>query len=365
MTEPTSPTIVELHAPQLPAGSVPVPVPAKDVLPPAPIRPKRRRRRWPRLVLFVLLLGGIGGGAGWWRFHAGPAVPPGIAFSNGRLEADEIDIAPRFAGRVAEILVDEGDRVTAGQVVARIDTRDLEASLAQAEAQITQARYTITENQAELAQDSSQLKLAAQELARILVPKGFQTHEVLDQRQSQFNTAFGAYRGTEAKIAAATAAMDAATHSADLIRVNITDDTLIAPKGGPIQYRLANVGEVLAAGGKVFTMLDVGYVYMDVFLPTRTAGKIKYGNEAHIALDAVPDHPIPVTFIASQNQFTTKMVETKSEHDKLMFRIRARIDPKRLQAHQADVRSGLPGLAYIRFHAKAGWPAFLQPATSP
>ncbi|OYV41698.1 MAG: secretion protein HylD [Rhodospirillales bacterium 20-64-7] len=310
----------------------------------------------------------MGGGAYWW-LHRGPALPPGIAFTNGRLEADEIDIATKFAGRVAQILVDEGDRVTAGQVVARIDTRDLEASLAQAKAQINQAKHTIDESQAELVQNGAQLKLAAQELdrARILVRNDFQTRQVLDQRQSQFDAAFAAYQGTKAKIAAATAGMEAAIHNADLIQVNIDDNTLVAPKSGPIQYRLANVGEVLPAGGKVYTMLDDTNVYMDIFLPTGTAGKIKLGDEARILLDAWPDRPIPatVTFIASKNQFTPKMVETRSERDKLMFRVRVRIDPKLLQEHEADVRSGLPGLAYIRFDPKAAWPPFLQPKSAP
>ena len=94
------------------------------------------RRWWLRAALALLLLaGGAGGGYYWWhRLH--PALPPGIAYGNGRLEADEIDIDTKFAGRIAEILADEGDLVKAGQVVARMDTRDLEASLKKAEAQV-------------------------------------------------------------------------------------------------------------------------------------------------------------------------------------------------------------------------------------
>lgn len=158
------------------------------------------------------------------------------------------------------------------------------------------------------------------------------------------------------------AGVEAAVHSADLIEVNIADDTLVAPKDGPIEYRLTNVGEVLPAGGKVFTMLDVTYVYMDIFLPTLTAGRVKIGDEASIVLDALPARPIraSVSFLAAHNEFTPKTVETQSERDKLMFRVRIRIDPALLQAHEAQVRSGLPGLAYIRLDATP-WPAALQP----
>ncbi len=110
--------------------------------------------------------------------------------------------------------------VKAGQVVARIDTRDLEAQEAQAQAQILQSRHTVVQNEAELADQRSQLKLAAQELARarVLVAQDAATRELLEQRQSQFDTANATYRATEAQIDAARAALEAATHNAELIR---------------------------------------------------------------------------------------------------------------------------------------------------
>ena len=310
----------------------------------------------------ALILGG-GGGAYWWLTRT-PGLPPGIAFSNGRLEADEVDIDTKFAGRISEILADEGTMVKAGQVVARMDTRDLRAKLSQANAQIAQVRQSVAQSAADLLQMGSQLKLAAQQLqrSRILAEQGYESREILDQRQSQFNVATAAYHGTEARIAAATAGVASATHNADLIQVNIDDNTLVAPKDGPIEYRLGNLGEVLPAGGKVFTMLDATYVYMDIFLPTRTAGRVRIGDEASIVLDALPAKPIraSVTFLAARNEFTPKTVETQSERDKLMFRVRVRIDPAFLRAHAAEVRSGLPGLAYIRLDETA-WPAALQP----
>ncbi|MFL5284771.1 MAG: HlyD family secretion protein, partial [Rhodopila sp.] len=220
------------------------------------------------------------------------------------------------------------------------------------------------ESEAQLVQIGSQVKLAAQELqrARTLVRGDHETRQVLDQRQSQFDVAMANYHGTEAKIAVGKAVLEGAIRNADLIRVNINDNTLVAPKNGPIQYRLANVGEVLAAGGKVFTMLDADYVYMDVFLPTAVAGQVKLGDPVRILLDAMPGRPLPatVTFIASKNQLTPKMVETRSERDKLMFRIRVRVDPAVLQVPGADLRAGVPGLAYIRFDPHAEWPPFLQ-----
>ncbi|HYM72868.1 MAG TPA: HlyD family efflux transporter periplasmic adaptor subunit, partial [Stellaceae bacterium] len=142
----------------------------------------------------------------------------------------------------------------------------------------------------------------------------------------------------------------------------IADNALVAPREGRIQYRVANVGEVLGAGGKVFTMLDTSYVYMDIYLPTAEAGRIRLGSDARIVLDAYPAHPIPakVAFIATQAQFTPKTVETTDEREKLMFRIRVRIDPERLRTRTELVRSGLPGIAYVRTDPAAAWPVQLR-----
>lgn len=359
---PIAPAPIAPAAMTLPAPAAPHPPPGLVAIPLPP--PPPSRRRW--LLLLLLLVGGAGGGAWVWQ-HTRPTLPPGITVSNGRLEADEIDIATKFSGRIAQIMADEGDRVRQGQIVAKLDTSDLQASLKQAEAQIAQARFTIAQTQADLVQNGAQVKLAAQELdrARQLVVRGFQTQEVVDQRQAAFDSAVATYRAAEAKIAANTAAMEAAIHSADLIRINIADNTLTAPKTGPIQYRLANVGEVLPAGGKVFTMLDETYVYMDVFLPSRAAGQVRLGDQARIVLDsAAAPIPASVSFIASQNQFTPKMVETKEERDKLMFRVRVRIDPAWLAAGHGIAQAGQPGLAYIRLDPRTAWPATLQPPQS-
>jgi HlyD family secretion protein len=291
-------------------------------------------------------------------------LPPGIVWGNGRIEADEIDIDTKFAGRIAEILADEGDMVKAGQVVARMDTRDLAASLKKSEAQVLQAQKSVDEAKANVAQQTSTLLLAKQELDRAvyLVQRGAQTKEVLDQRQQVLDGAQAALKAAEARVTESEHALTAATHDVELYNVKIADNTLVAPTDGRIQYRLARVGEVLPAGGKVFAMLDILYVYMDIYLPTEAAGKVRFGADSRIVLDAYPQIAIPakVSFIATQAQFTPKTVETQTERDKLMFRIRMRIDPVRLRARGDAVRSGLPGVAYVLTDPAVAWPAWLQ-----
>ena len=345
----------------------------EPVIPPTPnlpvtIRAPTRRPssgRWLQLVLVLVALAGAAAGGGWywWRQYQA-RLPEGIAWSNGRIEADEIDIDTKFAGRIAELLVDEGDMVRAGQILARMDTKDLEASLRKAEAQMLQAHEALDEAHANVEQQKSQVTLAKQELDRTsyLVKKGYATAELFDQRRQQLDGAVAALNAANAKVNAAEHALHAAEHEVELDRVNIADNTLVAPRDGRIQYRISNVGEVLPSGGKVFTMLDISDVYMDIYLPTAEAGRVKIGTEARIVLDAYPNLAIParVSFLASQAQFTPKTVETKSERDKLMFRVKVRIDPDLLRAHAEDVRTGLPGVAYVRIDPHVEWPARLQ-----
>jgi HlyD family secretion protein len=345
-------------------------LPAVAKLPAA--APPKHRRRWQlgfkrSWLLWLVLLGAVGVGYRW--FYLAPALPAGIAFGNGRLESDEIDIDTKFAGRIAKLFVDEGDMVAAGQVVAAMDTRDIAASMKKSEALVDQARRALDEAKANLAQQQTLVILAKQEFDRTnaLVPKGFATVEQLDQRRQQMAAATAAETAASERIRGTEYAVEAATHDVELYRVDILDNTLIAPREGRIEYRVANLGEVLPAGGKVFTMLDTAYVYMDIYLPTAEAGRVRLGSDARIVLDAYPKHVIPakVVFIASQAQFTPKTVETKDERDKLMFRVRVRIDPERLLGRAEIVRSGLPGVAYVRTDAKAAWPPQLQPSPPP
>ncbi len=295
-------------------------------------------------------------------------LPAGIASGNGRVEADEIDIDTKFAGRIADLSANEGDMVRAGQVIAHMDTRDLAASLRSAVAQVRQARRTVDEDRADVEQQRTQVTLAKAELDRYasLVKQDYVTHEDYDERRQQMDGAAATLKADVARTAEAQQALDAATHLVELDEVNIADNSLVAPRDGRIQYRIANVGEVLPAGGKVFTMLDISSVYMDIYLPTAEAGRVRPGAPARIVLDAYPQNPIAaqVSFLGTQAQFTPKAVETKSDRDKLMFRVKVRIDPDVLRAHAEAVRTGLPGVAYVNLDARVPWPPWLaSPAT--
>jgi HlyD family secretion protein len=319
------------------------------------------------VILAVLLLaaGAAGGGWYWWQRQQAAALPPGIASGNGRIEAEQVDVATKVAGRVEAVLVHEGDMVHAGQVLARMDTREVEAALRQAEAQERQARRVLEARRAASAQQRSQLTLAQAELdrTRSLVQGGYATRQSLDQRVSTRDSAVAALNAATAQIEEAEQAIQAAEEAAERVRTQIADSTLVAPLDGRVQYRLAQPGEVLGAGGRVLTLLDVTDVYMAVFLPTGEAGRLPIGTEARIVLDALPEFVIPaaVTFVSPQAQFTPRQVETRGERERLMFRVKLGIDRELLRRHAEEVRTGLPGVGYVRLDAATPWPAWLEP----
>jgi HlyD family secretion protein len=349
-------------------AKLPVPVEPRATggLPSVPGLPpmRRRRRRWRVLLMALAILLGASGAYYYWRTHQPETIPSGIAWSNGRIEAQEIDIGTKFAGRIAELFVDEGDTVAAGQVVARMDTQDLAASLKKAEAQVKLAEQSLSEARAGVEQQKSVVEFAKEQFdrANVLLQRGITTHEIYDQRRQTLDAANAGMTAAVAKVGQAERALEAAQHDVELLKVNIADNTLVAPRMGRIQYRISNVGEVLPAGGKVFTMLDISDVYMDVYLPTLEAGRARVGDDARIVLDAYPDFAATaqVSFIATQAQFTPKAVETKSERDKLMFRVRVRVDAALLRKYATEVRTGLPGIAYVRLDPDVSWPDRLQ-----
>src|SRR5450756_495349 len=122
--------------------------------------------------------------------------------------------------------------------------------------------------------------------ATSLAQEGYQTKEVLDQRQQQLDGANAALRAAQARVIQSQHALEASTHDVELYKINIADNALVAPRDGRIQYRIANIGEVVPAGGKVFSMMAMSSVYMDVYLTTEEAGKVKIGADARIVLYA-------------------------------------------------------------------------------
>lgn len=326
-----------------------------------------------------------------WSFFKPSGLPEGIVGGNGRLEALEIDISAKSPGRIRDIVAEEGQLVKAGDVVAHMDVETLNAQLAEAEAGLAQAinGVQIAESQvnqrlserasaiAVVRQREAELNAARKRLGRseTLAREGATPVQERDDNQAAVEGAAATVEAARAQLAAVDAGIaaarsqiigarsnvDAARATITRIKADIDDSDLRAPRGGRIQYRVAQPGEVIGGGGRVMNLVDLTDVYMTFFLPETVAGRVRIGSEVRLVLDAAPEYVIParISFVADVAQFTPKTVETESERQKLMFRVRAKIDPVLLRRHIELVKTGLPGMAYVRIDPDTPWPANL------
>lgn len=316
-----------------------------------------------KLLVTVLILAALGAAYAAWRLRT-PELPQGVAFGNGRLEATEVDVATKVGGRLATLTPHEGDQVEKGQIVATLDAEDIAAQLRAAEAQVRQAQEATRETREGVRKADADVALARMTLNRSqeLVQKGFITGDKLDRDRSALQSSDASLAAARVRVTQAQAAVEAAVARGQSLSATVNDTSLKAPISARVLYRLAEPGEVKAAGAKVLTLLDLSDVYMTIFLPTAEAGKVAIGSPARIVLDALPDQVLPatVTFVAPRAQFTPKEVETRSEREKLMFRVKVRVDAAWLTQHQEVTKGGMPGMAYVRTDATREWPARLQ-----
>ncbi|HNT37573.1 MAG TPA: HlyD family efflux transporter periplasmic adaptor subunit [Rubrivivax sp.] len=341
----------------------------------------------PALVVAALVLGAW---YAWQRVSAG-TDDDAVIGSNGRIEATDVNVATKTAGRVSRILVEEGAFVKADQVLATMQVLTLEAQAREAQAQHQEKINSVASAQAEVAMRQSdraaqvaqvrkaeaEVNAARRRLARseTLAKEGAISGQTLDDDRAALESTEAAVAAAKAQVASAEAAIaaaqarvvsarsqvEAARATIERIQSDIDDSQLKAPRDGRVQFLLAQPGEVLSAGGQVLNLIDLSDVYMTFYLPTRTAGRLALGSEVRIVLDAAPHFVIParISYVASAAQFTPKTVETASEREKLMFRVRARIDPELLRAHLEHVKTGLPGKAWVRPDPTQPWPAWL------
>ncbi len=347
------------------------------------------RKRRVLAVLALALALALGALYRWWP-QAGPG--PEFASGNGRLEAIDINIASKLPGRLEDILVNEGDFVEQGQLLAVMDATALQAQLAEAQAHALQASHAVAAAQAQISlhesnvaaakaivrQRESDLAAARQRLARsqTLAQRGASSRQEHDDDLARVRSAEAGVAAAEAQVSSAEAGVTAARAAETGARATVAaaqatvtriaseiDDThLVAPRDGRIQLRIAQPGEILSVGGRVLNLLDLSDVSMIFFLPETQAGRLAIGSEARIRLDAAPEYVIPaqISFVSANAQFTPKTVETASERQKLMFRVKARIPSDLLKQHLQQVKTGLPGVIWVRLDERQDWPEMLR-----
>jgi len=292
------------------------------------------------------------------------AVPKGIAYGNGRIEAKLVDAVAKDALRVKEIFVDEGDLVKPGQVLVRLDTSTFDAQLAEANLRVATAQQRVASANFAVVRQKSLVANAELEFERTrkLVAANALSQQEYDSRNTSLETNKAAYEEELAKLETAKQEVEVAKASAATIQTHIDDATLKSPVLGRVLYRLAEPGEMLAAGGKALTMVNLEDVYMEIYLPSEQAARLKTGADARLTVDFAPGRAGIgyVSFVSPEAQFTPKQVETRSERDKLMFRVKIQIPKETVSLYVDHMKTGIRGVGYVKIDDSAVWPDWLE-----
>jgi HlyD family secretion protein len=290
----------------------------------------------------------------------GTDMPAGIVKTNGRIEATQVDIAAKYPGRLESVMVEEGDEVGAGQLIAVISSPEYEAQLRGAQAAVLKAKQALAEAEAMIAERQSDQVAAKNDLQRgqDLVEKGWMTKQVFDQRVNKAQSTDALLHAAEAARDQAQFAIKTSAAEVDRIEAILVDLKLVAPRSGRVQYKISQAGEVVNAGTRIVTLLDLHDVYMTIYLTAAQAGQLAIGDEARIIIDPLPQYVVPasISFVATDAQFTPKSVETAEEREKLMFRVKLQVDPKVLEQYHTQVKTGVRGIGFARTDSSVHWP---------
>jgi HlyD family secretion protein len=301
---------------------------------------------------------------------------------SGQVEATEVQVSPEVGGRVLDVAVAEGNRARKGDVIARLDTRDVDLALARARADraVADAQLRLLQagsrpediRQAEAQAIAAASEVTAAEADLASAEKDLQRYEQLlrNNSGSQKQRDEAATRGDVSKdrVASARARADAAREavarlragarreeidgararvaSADaqiaLLEKNKTDATVLAPIDGIVSQRLLDPGEMAAPRAPIVVLADLDHAWAEVFVDEPQLPRLKLGQPATVFTDAGGSIPGTVSFISSKAEFTPRNVQTADDRSKLVYRVKIAVDNR-----QGVLKQGMPVEAEI------------------
>lgn len=319
---------------------------------------KRLVRRIVPAVIVVLLAAGL---FSWWQATRGSDLPDGIVRGNGRIEMTRTDVAVKYPGRLVALRVQEGDLVHAGDVIAEEDAADTLAQLRGARAARDRAAAAVDRAEGERAVRAGQARLAGIDLRETakLRDQAMVSPVELEQRRVAYDTASAGVTAAGGGVSEARTAIAQADAQIAQIDTVLADLKIRAPGPGRVEYRIVEPGTVLPAGGKIVSLVNPEDVYLTIFLPAETVARLRIGDEARVLPEGF-DTAIParIGFIAPDAQFTPKFVETKSEREKLSYRVKLRIPADVARGLDGRLKAGMTADGFVRTDPRQAWPSF-------
>ncbi|UCV23632.1 HlyD family secretion protein [Ferribacterium limneticum] len=277
----------------------------------------------------------------WWLLWRQIPLPEGLVQANGRIEGDHYTVATKVPGRVVELFAREGDEIALGQILLRLDDKQLRAKVEQARQGLAAIKPQLAATQ----RTEEQRRRDALRLRNLLAQGTATKHE-----SEQAALAWAVSREQLTTLQAQQAQAQAILAEAQ----SVLDDLVVrAPAAGHLTTRMANVGEVISPGAPLFDIVDLDRLYLQVYVPEKDIGKVRLGLAARIHTDAFPNEPLDATvrYIAAQAEFTPKEVQTPDERVKLVYAVKLYLDGN--PEHRA--MPGLPADAMIRWKDEVPW----------
>ena len=303
---------------------------------------------------------------------------------SGYVEATEVRVAAEVGGRLVELTAAEGDRVETGDVIARVDTRDVELEIARAQAvravaeaqlrllqagarpeEVRQAEAQIDVLTAEIAALDAELVaadadrerfeslLAADAGSRKQRDDAVARVNVLQQRAQAVREQVRAAEEVVARLQsgarveevdaarARVASIDAQTA---VLRKRFDDATVIPPAGGIVTQVLVEQGEILGPRMPLLVVTDIDRAWANLFVPEPAMPRLTIGQEALVFTDAGGEGLLgTVTFVSPQAEFTPRNVQTADERSRLVYRIKVAVDNR-----EGVLKPGMPVDASLR-----------------
>lgn len=308
------------------------------------------------VLLFLALFGMTGCGDG-----------PSPETFTGTVEATEVDVGAEMGGRITSVLVEEGETVSAGQVIVKMDTTTLSLQLEQSKAaleaakakllevesgatpdEIKQAKAEVTSAQAQLEGAEKALAISQEQLERIksLHAAGVSSQQELDNAQAQYDQKLTAVNSAKASLEAATARLNVvrtgakeetlqvlranvlqAQKTTDLSTANLEKAQIVAPVSGVATSVNVEKGEMVNSGAALLTVSDLNNLWVEIYVPEKYLDRVNVGDEAWVSITSVPDKEFKgkVSFIASEAEFTPEKANTEEERADTVFKVRVKI----------------------------------------
>lgn len=310
------------------------------------------KRIW---IVGVILIAVVAGSAFVYSLMQPEPQLPQVIYGSGRIEADEVRVAPEVAGRLLEIRAREGQAIRTGETIARIDPVDYQLQASQAAAQQVATRRSGSQIDAQISLAEHHVHTARNDLGRYerLRRQGWVTLQQVEARQNAYEAAVGQLRALREQRAERDAQTNVAGRTLALARNRLGRTHIASPLTGSVLERLAEPGEVIAAGQPLAVIANLGRVRLKVFVSEKDLGRIRLGASARIRVDAFPNRffAARVARVDAQAQFTPRDVHMEDERARTVYGVTLEaLNPR------GFLKPGMPADAWILWDAAKGWP---------